>query len=386
MSYLAKPLYLLLISIHADIYRLAAISRGVFVNPALTEPFGLTLLEAAASGLPIVATENGEPVDIIGNCANGLLIDPLDHEAIAKALITILADKMVWQRFSANGLTNVARFYSWQAHAQQYLQRIQPLVHAPLAKLTLLPKAGQYRNRAIFTAIDNTLLGDTEALTQFMQIMRQHHRQCLFGIATGRRLDSVLKILKTYDIPTPDVLITTLGTEIYYPPQLTTDLAWEHHIDHWWTPQVLKRIIDPLPGITPQLKEQQSRLKISYYYDASIAPSMAEILTLLRQQELSVNPTLSFGQYLDFVPARASKGQALRYVARQWNIPLNRVLVNGGSGGDEDMLRGSTLGVVVDNRHREELVDLSNNDQVYFADGAHAWGILEAIAHYKFFL
>ncbi|MGM0668420.1 MAG: glycosyltransferase, partial [Gemmatimonadota bacterium] len=38
------------------LYRLAAATGGVFVNPALTEPFGLTLLEAAASGLPIVAT------------------------------------------------------------------------------------------------------------------------------------------------------------------------------------------------------------------------------------------------------------------------------------------------------------------------------------------
>lgn len=41
------------------IYRIAAATRGVFVNPALTEPFGLTLIEAAASGLPIVATEDG---------------------------------------------------------------------------------------------------------------------------------------------------------------------------------------------------------------------------------------------------------------------------------------------------------------------------------------
>jgi len=69
----------------ADIYRLAAKSGGVFINPALTEPFGLTLLEAAASGLPLVATENGGPVDIIGNCCNGLLVDPLDKPAIAKA-------------------------------------------------------------------------------------------------------------------------------------------------------------------------------------------------------------------------------------------------------------------------------------------------------------
>ena len=112
---------------------------------------------------------------------------------------------------------------------------------------------------------------------------------------------------------------------------------------------------------------------------------MDEILRLLRQQELSVNATLSFGQYLDIVPARASKGQALRYVTNQYNIPLDRTLVTGGSGGDADMLRGNTLGVVVSNRHQEELSNLSENEQVYFANGAHAWGILEAINHYGFF-
>lgn len=371
----------------ADIYRLAAASRGVFINPALTEPFGLTLLEAAASGLPLVATENGGPVDIIGNCHNGLLVDPLNGDAIAEALLTILEDPQCWQQFSENGLKNVAKFYAWDAHAQAYLQKIQPLVlpHEPLPKPTSLPKASQYRKRAIFTAIDNTLLGDAEGLAQFVQVVRQQHRKFLFGIATGRRLDSALKILKTHGIPTPDILITSLGTEIYYPPQLTADIAWNHHIDRLWTPQVLRRIIDPLPGLKRQSKNEQSRFKVSYYYDANIAPSLEEILTLLRQQELSVNTTLSFGQYLDFVPVRASKGQAVRYVARQWNIPLERVLVNGGSGGDEDMLRGNTLGVVVDNPHREELSILTDIDRVYFANGAHAWGILEAIEHYDFF-
>jgi sucrose-phosphate synthase len=373
----------------ADIYRLAASSKGVFVNPALTEPFGLTLLEAAASGLPLVATEVGGPVDIIGNCRNGLLIDPLDEGSITRALLQILEDQELWTTFSRNGLVNVARFYSWEAHARQYLERLENLVlqarvTARPAPLSRAP-AVQTRTRAIFTAIDNTLLGDPEALAQFVKLIREHHRRVLFGIATGRRLNSVLKLLKVHAIPMPDVLITSLGTEIYTPPQLTTDIAWTHHIDHLWTPQVLHRLMEPLPGLALQAKEHQSRFKLSYYYDEHQAPSLEEILTLLRQHELSAHTSLSFGQFLDFVPARASKGQALRYVANQWNIPLGQVLVNGGSRGDEDMLRGNTLGVVVDSPHRNELDQLNDSERVYFSDGSHAAGILEAIDHYGFF-
>ncbi len=50
---------------------LSTATRGVFVNPALQEPFGLTLIEAAAHGAPIVATCNGGPVDIVKTLSNG---------------------------------------------------------------------------------------------------------------------------------------------------------------------------------------------------------------------------------------------------------------------------------------------------------------------------
>ena len=369
------------------IYRRAAASGGVFINPALTEPFGLTLLEAAASGLPVVATENGGPVDILANCRNGLLVDPLDKAAIAHALLRILEDRELWQTFSSNGIRNVACHYSWDAHASSYVQAVLPLVaaHRPLQKPTAAKRASIQRSRAIVTAIDNTLLGDAEALQEFIQTVRQRRRQFVFGIATGRRLDAVLKILRAHRIPTPDVLITSLGTEIHYSAQLIGDIAWSHHIDHIWTPMVLRRILEAVPGLRPQPKSEQSRFKASYYYDSAAAPPLQEIQSLLRQQELSVNATLSFGQYLDIIPERASKGQALRYVASQWGIPLDHILVTGGSGGDDDMLRGNTLGVVVANRHREELSGLSDSDRVYFAERAHAGGILEAIDHYAFF-
>jgi sucrose-phosphate synthase len=109
------------------IYRLAAVSGGVFVNPALTEPFGLTLIEAAASGLPIVATEDGGPTDIIKNCNNGLLINPLDTEDIAGKLKEVLLDWEQWQLRSTLGLQGVREHYSWEAHARRYLELACPI-------------------------------------------------------------------------------------------------------------------------------------------------------------------------------------------------------------------------------------------------------------------
>jgi sucrose-phosphate synthase len=81
---------------------------------------------------------------------------------------------------------------------------------------------------------------------------------------------------------------------------------------------------------------------------------------------------------------RASKGLALRYVAVTREIPLDRILAAGGSGADEDMMRGNTLAVVVANRHQEELSRLADLERIYFARQRGAAGILEALDHYDF--
>ncbi|XP_022731594.1 probable sucrose-phosphate synthase 1 isoform X2 [Durio zibethinus] len=106
-----------------DIYRLAAKTKGVFINPAFIEPFGLTLIEAAAHGLPIVATKNGGPVDIHRVLDNGLLVDPHDQQSIADALLKLVADKQLWARCRQNGLKNI-HLFSWPEHCKAYLSRI----------------------------------------------------------------------------------------------------------------------------------------------------------------------------------------------------------------------------------------------------------------------
>ncbi|CAA0806465.1 Sucrose-phosphate synthase 1 [Striga hermonthica] len=106
-----------------DIYRLAAKTKGVFINPAFIEPFGLTLIEAAAYGLPIVATKNGGPVDIHRVLDNGLLVDPHDQNSIADALLKLVADKHLWAKCRANGLKNI-HLFSWPEHCKNYLSKI----------------------------------------------------------------------------------------------------------------------------------------------------------------------------------------------------------------------------------------------------------------------
>ncbi|XP_022728639.1 probable sucrose-phosphate synthase 1 isoform X1 [Durio zibethinus] len=106
-----------------DIYRLAAKTKGVFINPAFIEPFGLTLIEAAAHGLPSVATKNGGPVDIHRVLDNGLLVDPHDQQSIADALLKLVSDKQLWARCRQNGLKNI-HLFSWPEHCKTYLSRI----------------------------------------------------------------------------------------------------------------------------------------------------------------------------------------------------------------------------------------------------------------------
>lgn len=371
------------------IYRMAASSRGVFVNPALTEPFGLTLLESAASGLPFVATENGGPVDIVKNCGCGELIDPLDSNMISRTLKTLLLEDSKWRTFSSKGIANVAKKYSWQAHSKEYLKCVKSLVESfePVSYSPAIVKRSRLIDRMIVTDLDKTLLSNTEGLKEFSEIIRLNRKTTAFGLATARRIDSVLAVIKKYNLPRPDIMISSLGTQIYYSQDLNISSDWENHVGHNWNPKAIKRLLSSIPGLSLQEDVNQSRFKISYHLNNSAKDvlSYEEIVSLLRQHDQSVNCFLTGGQHVDITPIRASKGLALRYVAQMWNIPLEHILVAGGGGTDEDLLAGNTLAVVVANRRHETLQHEYDKDHLYFAEKNNSFGMMEAMEHYNFF-
>ena len=368
-------------------YRRIARTRGVFVNPALTEPFGLTLLEAAASGVPIVATHDGGPSDIVANCKNGVLVDPLDPEAIRKAILHVLTEPGTWDEFSAAGIVNVHAHYSWKRHVERYLRDVREVL-GDVAPPEPLIRGRQARrlvqlDRLILTDIDNTLTGDEAAMQEFFRLIAEAPLHVGFGIATGRRFEEVARMLQELDIPRPEVLITSVGTEIYYGKNFTMDRSWQKHILFGWEPERVRAVLDGREGFYLQPEHEQSAFKVSYQIDPAVAPKLNRIKRLLREGVVRAKAVLSHNMFLDVIPTRAGSGVSVRHIAYKWNFPLEQILVAGDSGNDEGMLTVNALGVVVGN-YSPELEKLRNLPRIYFAGGRHAAGILDGIRYYNF--
>ncbi|OSM02527.1 putative sucrose-phosphate synthase [Magnetofaba australis IT-1] len=375
-----------------DYYRMVTKKRGVFVNPALTEPFGLTLIEAAACGAPILATHDGGPRDIIGNCKNGKLFDPLDADALGALLEEAVTDRAQWRRWSKNGLKGVREHYTWDGHVATYLKAVDKRLKE-MGKRTIVRAMGSRRkvdssrlptvDRILLCDIDNTLLGDRTGMCTLLNHLAET-RNVGFGVATGRTLKNTVKILKQWGVPLPDFMITSAGSEIHYRHKLVEDETWAKHIDYRWERDELLHALGAVPGLKPQPKDHQNSRKISYYIDVEKAPSGEEIQSLLRSRDLHARVIVSRQQFLDILPIRASKGLALSHLALKWGVPLDRVLVAGDAGNDIEMLQGNQLGVVVAN-HSPEVAFLRGQERIYFAEEPYAWGILEGINHYHFF-
>ena len=373
---------------HSDVpqlYRLAESLRGVFINPALTEPFGLTLLEAGATGLPIIATNDGGPGDIIANCRNGLLIDPLNGDEIEHALLRALTEKEQWEEWSANGIAGTREHYSWSNHARRYLRDVTDILeHALPPVLKQKPKARRLPefDRLIITDLDNTLTGDAEALSKLVELI-EDHQHVGFGVATGRRLDSAMALIDKLDLPRPDLIDTDCGTQLHYGQDLTPDRSWRKSIGYAWRPDEVRKVLDELPGFFPQEDKHQSEFKISYEIDVRQAPTISKIKKILREAGLRAKVVMSLGMYLDVIPVRGGSDLSVRHLLWKWGFAPEHVLVAGDSGNDAGMLLGRTLGVVVAN-HSKELNRLKNRPRIYFAQASHAEGILEGIQYYNF--
>jgi sucrose-phosphate synthase len=241
-------------------------------------------------------------------------------------------------------------------------------------------------DRLLISDIDNTLLGDRMALKELITYIQSS--DISFGIATGRSIESAQQILEEWEVPSPDIWITSVGSEIYYGSNyygsdLQQDTSWREYINYRWQPELVREAIAKLSGIELQSSAGQRLHKISYLVDPAQSLSIREIQVHLLEHQLEVQAIYSHHKFLDILPIRASKGDAVNYCATKWNFAMEQILVAGDSGNDEQMIAGNAKAVVVGN-YSPELEKLRGLANTYFATGHYAQGILEAIAHYKF--
>jgi len=367
-----------------DLYRMASRSRGIFVNPSLTEPFGLTLLEAAASGLPVVATRDGGPRDILQRCQNGVLVDPLDHEALGEAMLEAISSRRRWGQWAKKGLAGVHESFSWSAHARSYVAEVQRIQGG--VRPAVIPASGTRMptvDRLLVTDVDDTLTGDLQGLAELRSRLEGAGPAVGFGIATGRSLWRTLELLEELRLPPPDLLVTASGAEIHHGGELIPDRSWQHQIRYRWDPDGVERALAGLPGLERRWADRDTPYRLRYRRDPERGPSLTRLQRTLRQSGLQATTILDHASFLDVLPVRASPGLAIRFFCFKWGLPPHRVLVAGDSGNDRDMLSGETLGVVVAN-HTPELEELRGRPRVHFARGRHAWGVVEAMDRFDF--
>ena len=373
-----------------ELYRIAAEKKGVFVNSALNEPFGITLIESASCGLPVIAPNDGGPLDIINNCECGLLVDTTDSKELASAIKQIITDNEKWKQYSRAGIMNIRKHYTWKSHAKNYVNEIKHAVEGPdteMMKVAVPTDAIGKRltklNHFIIADIDNTLIGEqNDALDELLNVLKKHRETIGFGVASGRNVDSIRAYLEENGVHSPDIIISSVGAEIYYGKNIHFAKGWAAHISAKWDREKIVNTLQELPFLNYQEEATQRQFKVSYNMKPG-KDRLPKIHERLLRNKCRYTLIYSHNKYIDILPYRASKGKALRYLSYKWEIPLTNFLVCGDSGNDEEMLRGDLLGAVVGN-YSPELEKLKGQRKIYFAKQKYAGGILEAIKHYKF--
>ncbi|MCP3736145.1 glycosyltransferase [Sphingomonas sp. RP10(2022)] len=341
----------------AALYDRAA-QGGVFVNPALHEPFGLTLIEAAAAGVPVVATANGGPAEIVATLRHGMLVDPRDEGGIARACRDIVGDSRRHAALSAAGRARVGA-YCWERYAAASVAVYRDAA-AP---------------RLLACDIDNTLTGCRAGAAAFAAW--RSASPLGFVVATGRGIEAARAILSRWQLPEPDAFIVDVGTRLW----LADDTGgwrecadYARTLDRDWDREAVARALAPL-GVTPQPAETAGPHKLSFFGDDADA---ARIRATLAAAGLRARVIFSHGRLIDVLAPAGGKAAAIAAYAARAGWSLGQCIAAGDSGNDVDMLDACGHAIVVGNAS-DELADLCPRPGLHRVDAHHAAGVLEGL-------
>ena len=232
----------------------------------------------------------------------------------------------------------------------------------------------------IISDLDGTLIGDERALKLFAEWTRINAESVDLVYATGRTFDSVVSEIRSTALPEPRAILGFVGTDIHAYPSGRLIEAWHRKINKNWDAGKVKEILLSHVELELQPAEFQSDFKVSYYMPDAAAVDIQNMREEMQRNSIEAEVIYSSNRDLDFLPIRANKGKASAFLASEWGITHDRVLVCGDTGNDMALFEQGFRGVVVGNA-QPELRSLAGPN-VYHAKGLYAGGVLEGIGHW----
>eukprot|EP00878_Enallax_costatus_P014266 GHUV01014922.1.p1 GENE.GHUV01014922.1~~GHUV01014922.1.p1 ORF type:complete len:413 (+),score=120.28 GHUV01014922.1:330-1568(+) len=264
----------------------------------------------------------------------------------------------------------------------------------------------------IVSDLDGTMIGNDAATAAFRDWWENEAllRGGLLVYNTGRALDSFKKLLqdKSHCLAHPDVLISAVGTKIY---NFTSDAGWKE--DMGWSKQLdqgwkvaavrdaayaaLAKVGKDVMHFRPP--DEQNDHKVTCGVNCSVLERVLDHITAsLEAAGVKANVITSGTgdwRFLDLVPIKAGKLEALEYVRKTHNFPHSATIACGDSGNDILMLSGQNLAIVVGNaqpdlvkwleqHEKRDESPLEGKQRLLKTQKHEAYGILEGLEYYGY--
>ncbi|MDF5731423.1 MAG: sucrose-phosphate phosphatase [Rhizonema sp. PD38] len=239
------------------------------------------------------------------------------------------------------------------------------------------------------TDLDNTLVGDDQALAQLNNSLQKHRQEYGTRIiyATGRSPDLYQELKEAKNLLDPDALVSSVGTEIYIDGSPNPDSTWSEQISSGWNRHKVVATTTQFPELKPQPELEQRSLKVSFFLEQSLSAILPQLELELQKSKLNVKLIYSSGKDLDIVPQSSDKGQAVQFLRQKWKFVAEHTVVCGDSGNDIALFaNGVERGIIVGNAQTELLQWHNEHPNVYhyLAQNSCAGGILEGLEHFGF--